>query len=106
MVTAGIATWAAVTLLLAASVTRVFGETGFSGGAWAAWAVSTLVAALIVWTVVALVTSATGLTKYRRIGAITRAATVAAAVAGLVLGWFVPPLTDAATHVRDWLAWI
>jgi hypothetical protein len=48
---------------------------------------------------------ATENTKDRVIGDITGIVAITAALAGLVLGWFVPPLTDAATHVRDWLAW-
>ena len=104
-VAAGNVVLAAATLLLAASVTRVFGDNGFDDSDWAVWAVSSLVAALILGTGAAITFWTTENTKDRVVGDITGIVAIAAALAGLVFGWFVPPLTDAATHVRDWLAW-
>ncbi|MEV4621500.1 caspase family protein [Asanoa sp. NPDC049573] len=91
-----------VILFVTASLTRVFGHSGFGAGNWAAWAATTVVTLLLLRTAA---TVAVRRSKSAGHDTVVRVATIGAAVAGLALGWFVPPLTDAATHVRDWLAW-
>ena len=85
---AAIAGLVVVTLFLIASLTRRFGATGSEGGDWAAWAVTTLVAALMLWATAAVAVLLNEHTTERVIGHITAATTVVAAVAGLVLVWF------------------
>ncbi|GIF51892.1 hypothetical protein Afe04nite_64310 [Asanoa ferruginea] len=101
----GIVALAAATLFLAASVTRVFGDTRFGAGDWAAWGITTLIAGLFIWGIVAIIVNVTEGSDGEVIGVVTVWVTLAAAVAGVVLGRLAPPIAAAATHVRDWLAW-
>jgi heme/copper-type cytochrome/quinol oxidase subunit 4 len=94
----------ALVLVFFASITRVFADTSFDFGDWVAWVGLTLLAAVVLLVALLILYlfmgENGGETWSRMVGVVT----VVAAVLGLALPWFVPPLSDAATQLRDWLA--